>query len=230
MALVLYDLCGADAAVRFSPPCWMAKFALLHKDIAFETAPLRFSEKENYPDPEYGLLPVLEDNGELVRDSEAIAAHLDAKYPEKPLFANDGERAAYHFYRAFAGAHVFPALAPLMFFRVAGVLGPEDAQFFRHKREERLGKSLETAANDESLRPRLESALAVLSVPLERFPFFGGEAPNQSDYLIGGVFMWQRSVTAETFYTPPTALSDWFERILDLFDGYGRNAKRAAIS
>lgn len=230
MALNLYDLCGADPEVRFSPPCWLAKFALLHKGLTFETTPLRFSEKSNYPDPEYALLPVLDDHGVLIKDSMVIARHLDEKYPENPLFRSDGERAAHAFYQAFAGAHVFTSLAPMMFWRVAGAVDAEDAVFFREKREARLGVTLEEAAKGADLRPRLEGALKILAAPLADSDYFGGGSPNLTDYMIGGALMWQRSITPDVLYETPPALASWFDRILDLYNGYGRAAKRAAIT
>ncbi len=227
MTLKLYDLCGAEADVRFSPPCWMAKLALLHKGLDFETVPLRFAEKANYPDPDYGMLPMLDDGGTLIKDSQAIAAHLDEKHPERPLFGSEGERAAHQFYRAFAGGHLFPALAPMTFADVEKALDDDSKAYFREKREARLGRTLEEAAADEGLGPKAEAALQVIAAPLEAHDFFGGSAPNLSDYLFGGIFLWRRAVAAKDPYETPPALARWFARVLDLYDGYGRKAKRA---
>src|SRR5271166_3048109 len=41
----LYDLAGAEAERRFSPYCWRAKMALMHKGLPFDTIPWRFNEK-----------------------------------------------------------------------------------------------------------------------------------------------------------------------------------------
>ena len=41
----LYDLCGKNN-LRFSPPCWNVKLCLIHKNLNFETIPVRLSEKE----------------------------------------------------------------------------------------------------------------------------------------------------------------------------------------
>ncbi len=230
MSVKLYDLCSADEEVRFSPPCWMVKFALLHKGVSFETVPLRFTEKENYPDPEYGLMPVLDDNGKMIKDSAAIVAHLDQAYPENPIFVSDGEKAAHGFYTAFAGAHLFSSLAPMLFWRIEKTLTPKDAAYFRESREKRLGVTLEEFAANPDLRENMEGALKVLSAAVENNAYFGGDAPNLSDYFFAGAFMWQRTITTEELYEPPQALSDWFDRILNLYDGYARKAKRASFA
>jgi glutathione S-transferase len=37
MALILYDLAGADAERRFSPYCWRIRLAVAHKGMEVET-------------------------------------------------------------------------------------------------------------------------------------------------------------------------------------------------
>lgn len=228
MTRKLYDLCGADAHVRFSPFCWVVKFALLHKGLDFEVVPLRFTEKQNYPDPDYGKLPMLDDGGALVRDSAKIIEHLEQAYPEKPLFASEGERSMHQFLSAFMGAHLFSALGPMLFVRVHGALAAEDQAYFRKTREERFGVTLEALAENPSLKGNAEAALGVLAAPFDHHSFYGGSVPNLSDYQLASVLMWQRSVCVEPLYEPPAMLSAWFERMLDLFDGYARQAPRAA--
>lgn len=227
MTRKLYDLCSASPTVRFSRPCWLAKFALLHKQLEFDTVPLRFTEKENYPDPEYGLLPVLDDDGEIVRDSAEIIAYLDKKYPENPFFNSEGERAAADFVNAFLGAHLFSALAPFMFIRVHKVLAPEDQVYFRETREKRFGVTLEALAADEALPGKITAALTTLGAPLQKHDFFGGEKPNMIDYQVASPLMWKRSITTEELYETPDTVAAWFERILDLYDGYCRKAASA---
>ena len=224
----LYDLCTADPNVRMSPPCWLAKFALLHKGLEFETTPLRFTEKANHPDPDYGLLPVLDDHGSLVRDSAEIITYLEKKYPDNPLWRSDAERAASQFYQAFLGAHIYPPLVRMLFLRVHNALAPEDQAYFRKTREERIGVSLEEFAEDAAAPGELTKALETLSSPLTAHSFFGGAAPNLSDYIVAAPMMWKRSVTSEDLFVTPPALAAWFERVLDLFDGHARKSPRAA--
>ena len=46
MAIKLYDLTGAEDDRRFSPYCWRVKMALMHKGLAFDTIPWRYTEKD----------------------------------------------------------------------------------------------------------------------------------------------------------------------------------------
>ena len=46
MTIQMYDLAGADPAVRFSPYCWRTRMALAHKGLAVESVPWRFTEKD----------------------------------------------------------------------------------------------------------------------------------------------------------------------------------------
>ncbi len=228
MTLKLYDLCTADPDVRLSPFCWLAKFALLHKGLEFETVAVGFADKEKYPDPDYKFVPSLDDGGALVHDSAKIIGHLDAKHPTPAFFASDGERAAHIFYSAFIGEHLFPAIAPMMFKRVHDRVDGADAEYFRKTREERFGASLEDLAARPELPAAVEKALATLAAPLGQFPFYGGASANLTDYWVAAIFMWQRAVTSEELYKRPDAMAAWFERMLDLFDGYARSAPRAA--
>ena len=228
MPRMLYDLCTADRGVRLSPPCWLAKFALLHKGLDFETTPLGFTEKDQLPDPDYGLFPILDDGGEIVKDSGKIVAYLDDRYPDNPFFKNASDRASAIFYQAFLGSQLFPALAPLMFIRVHNTLSDADKTYFRETREKRFGTTLEALAENKQLPGQVEAALKTLAAPLAEFPFYGGDAPNMNDYIIASPFMWKHSLTSETLYETPEEIAVWFERILDLFDGYARKAPRAA--
>lgn len=228
MTVQLYDLALADVDARPSPFCWLAKFALLHKGVAFETTPLRFAEKENYPDPDYAKLPVLKDGDEMIFDSANIIAHLDKKYGGEPLTERAADRATVEFYKAWMGAHLYSGLAPIMMIRVFAAAHKDDKDYFRRVREERFAKTLEELAMTPNAKEKIETALQTLAAPLARHKFLGGDAPNLADYTVFSPFMWQRIVTSDELYETPQAVGAWMERMLDLFDGYGRKAKRAA--
>ncbi len=227
MTRILYDLALADEDVRPSPYCWIAKFALLHKGLRFETKPVPFADKSKYPDPVYAKVPVIDFDGELVRDSTAIAVWLDKKFPTQPLTKSDGERAAAAFYSSWLAAALYPAIAPILIPKLAAVVADADKVYFRSSREGRFGKSLEEVAATPGHKEKSEAAIAVLSTPLTAHRFLGGGAPNLCDYLVFAPFMWQRSVTSETLYETPKPVADWQGRMLDLYDGYARAAKCA---
>ncbi|WP_375208186.1 glutathione S-transferase N-terminal domain-containing protein [Hyphococcus sp.] len=226
MSLKLYDLALSDPDLRPSPFCWMVKFALLHKELEFETIPVGFADKSAYPDPDYGRVPVIVDGDETVKDSAAILAWLDKAYPENPLAATEGEAAAAEFYRAWLFASFFPAVSPMLAGRIHALAAEEDKDYFRASREERFGKTLEELAALPDQKKKTEESLLVLSGPLGRYRFLGGARPNVCDYTVMGAFMWPRLSSAEDIYEAPQPVAAWMERMLDLFDGYARKAKR----
>ncbi len=225
----LYDLALADIDVRPSPWCWLAKFAMLHKGVEFETEPVRFADKTHYPDPdpEHGRVPILVTDEETVTDSARIVAWLEKNVPGEPFTTTDAERAASDFYQAWIGSRVFPFLGPMLFVRVWAHAHEDDKTYFRTTREKHFGKTLEELAATPDLSKNLEASLQTLAAPLARHKFLGGEKPNLADYQVMSVFMWQRSVVAKPIYEAPQAVEAWKERMLDLFDGYARKAKSA---
>lgn len=227
MARILYDLALADVDVRPSPYCWLVKFALLHKSLKFETMPVNFADKSKYPDPEYGKVPVLVDDGVMIKDSPAILDHLDRKYRDRPLVASPSEKSTAAFYGAWLGSAIFPAIGPLIMLRILAAAAPGDEAYIRRTREARFGRTLEEYANQPDAAKRMETALEVLSAPLGVSDFLGGRAANLSDYVVMSPFMWQSSATRAPLYDTPKPVSDWQERMLNLFDGYARSAKSA---
>lgn len=223
---ILYDLALADPDVRPSPWCWIAKFALLHKGLPFETRVVPFADKSKYPDPDYGKVPVLVDNSEMVKDSLAITAWLDRKYPSSPLVATKGERAAAEFMAAWLVGAFLPALAPALISRIHAHIPEADKEYFKSTREKRFGRSLEELAA-LPVAEKAEAALAVVAAPLCAHRYFGGAAPNLCDYILMAPFMWQRSVTGIELYATPEPVALWRERMLDCYDGYARSAKSA---
>lgn len=230
MTRILYDLALADEDVRPSPYCWRVKFALLHKSLKFEAKPVGFADKSKYPDPDYGKVPVLIDDGMAIKDSAVILDHLDRKYRDRPLVASPAEKSATAFYGAWLASTVFPAIGPLIMLRLLSAAAPGDEAYIRRTRESRFGKTLEEYANQPDAPSRMEAALEVLSAPLQMTDFLGGRAANLSDYVVMSPFMWQRSATLAPLYQTPKPVLDWQERMLDLFDGYARSAKSAGAA
>lgn len=227
MSRILYELALADVGVRPSPYCWTVKFALLHKGLPFETKPLGFADKSAYPDPAYGKVPILVENGETIRDSAVITQWLDRKHPENPLVVSKAERAASEFYAAWLQSALFPALTPLMVLRICAVAAEEDRAYYRQTREARFGKTLEEIAATPGAAGKVEAALNVLAAPLSSHRYLGGAAPNLSDYIVMGPLMWQRAATTTELYVTPEPVAQWRERMLDLFGGYARSARSA---
>ncbi|MEZ5893625.1 MAG: glutathione S-transferase N-terminal domain-containing protein [Parvularculaceae bacterium] len=221
----LYEIGLADKAVRPSPFCWTVKLALKHKGLEFETMPLGFAEKENYPAPEYGKVPVLVDDGEQVKDSAVILYYLDAKYPQHPLAKSGGEKAAADFIRAWAGVNIFPSMGVLVMPALFAASSEADQTYMRNIFEQRMGMKVEDYMNAPGAADNLAAALKIMAAPLSGHRFFGGDAPNIADYVAFGPFMWARAASRTPFCEMPQPVADWTERMLDLFGGYARAAK-----
>lgn len=228
MSRILYDLALADEAVRPSPYCWLVKFALLHKGLKFETRPVPFADKTKYPDPDYAKVPVLVEDGMIVKDSPVILEHLERKYRERPLTATQGERAAAAFYAGWLATSVYPALGPLIMLKLFAAALPADQDYIRRTREARFGKTLEQYADAPDAAKRMEVALAMLAAPLTSHDFLGGREANLCDYVVMSPLMWQRCASTNELYDTPLPVAQWRDRMLDLFGGYARDARRAA--
>ncbi len=136
MSVRMYDLAGANPAVRFSPYCWRARMALAHKGLDVETMPWRFSDKEAIAFSGQGLVPVVRDGDTIVHDSWAIAEYLDKTYPDRPRLM-DGEQG--HALANFARHYAQNVLSPILFKSIVldlfNAIDPGDRPYFRESRE-----------------------------------------------------------------------------------------------
>ncbi len=215
----LYDLAGADPALRFSPYCWRARMALAHKGLEPHLVAWRFHEHDALPGaPKNRTVPVLVDNGDIVPDSTAIAFHLEEHHTNGPsLFGGQGGEAHARFIIAWSDTVLVPAAAPIAIPYVFAQLDPAD-------RDQRLGITLEQAR--DAVPEKLQAARAVLAPlrrTLARQDFLGGDEPSFADYAVFGTFQWLRCIGAPDLLEPGDKLTEWREALLDLFGGLARN-------
>ena len=59
-------------------------------------------------------------------------------------------------------------------------------------------------------------------------PFIGGASPLFADYIVFGAFQWVRVISTYPFLAKGDAVSEWFERCLDLHGGLARKVPAAA--
>lgn len=72
---------------EWSTNCERVGLALAHKGLAAQSILIDYSDRGPVEAVSgQGLVPVIEDSGEVVSDSIAILRHLDERYPEAPLF------------------------------------------------------------------------------------------------------------------------------------------------
>lgn len=230
MAIILYDLAAADECVRFSPYCWRTKMALRHKGIKFETIPWRFTDKEAIAPSGSSRVPVLADGDKWIADSWNIALYLDEAYPERPLMDGDTIRSLCKFVNSWCDISVNKALRPLALLQVFAILHDKDKDYFRKSRETMLGMSLEDTCADQALaQTEFIEVMALAEQELSTQLYLGGDAPCYADYALFGSLKWVHTLSGDTPLASDSSMRMWFERMLDLYDGYARNAPTAQI-
>ena len=225
----LYELVSADNKIAFSPAVWRTRMQLLMKGISFKSVPWHFIDKDAIAPSGSKAVPVIKDGDIWVADSFDIALYLDEKYPDPALFSGPDAIEAARFFNHWAAANLLTGLFPMIAIDVWKLHDKENADYFRSSREKFLGTTLEAAA--DAARPNLPAIHKALT-PAERVlsgqSFLGGTHMGYSDTVLFGVFMWARAVS--TFDTLPKegAVTDWFNRMLDAFDGHARKAPTVA--
>ena len=231
--ITLWEL-GGKGDRRYSLFSWRTRMALKHKGLAFESTPVRMSDKAAIAFSGGKTVPVIRDgppDGEalVVRDSWAIAEHLERRYPEAPtLFGGDIGRGVSHAFNAWVDRAVVPAMLPVVVADIHERVDPADDAFFREMMEKFVKTSLEEtrAGRDQALR-RLGAAVAPLQAALKRQAYVCGAQPAYADYILFSVFQWARIMSPQEMLGPEDPLCAWRERMLDLFDGFARNVPTA---
>jgi glutathione S-transferase len=226
--LRLFDLAGADDAVRFSPNCWRTRLALAHKGLPAETVAWRFTEKDAIAQSGQGKVPVLVAGDKWLYESWDIAEFLEYTYPERPsLFGCPQGRAAARFINQWASEILHPAVARVIVPEIPAALHEKDKDYFRTTREAAFGRTFASIAaeRDEALAA-LRRTLAPLRSTLASQPFIAGAAPAYADHAVFGAFQWARVISPGSLTAAEDPVSAWVERMLDAYDGLARSAKR----
>jgi glutathione S-transferase len=224
MALKLYDLCGRDERLRFSPYCWRVRMVLAHKGLEFTTSPWRFLDKQALEFAGYDKVPVLCDGEQVVTDSFEIMRYLDKAYPEAPVL---GEGVSYQrvlLFKYFVERSVTPALFRIVAMDLLAAVHPDDRDYFRETREARFGCSLEEVHQPEEGKQQLKKVLAPVRDLLRESAFLDGDAPSGADYLLFGSMMWAYIVSSERLIEPGDPVDEWFQRMLNVHDGVASKA------
>jgi glutathione S-transferase len=226
--MILYDLAGADPDVRFSPYCWRTRFALAHKGLPVETVPWRFTDVEAIGFSGQGKVPVIRDEAKVVSDSWAIAEYLEEQVPMPALFGGATGRAHALFLNAWADGVLVGAIARFIVRDLFDVIDPKDRAYFRSSREARFGKTLEAVQDGREDRPAaFRDLLLPIRLVLRRQEWLGGAAPSYADHILAGTLMWPRCASRFELLDTNDPVAVWLGRVLDLYGGLGRSAKRA---
>ena len=224
--ITLYDLAGADPDLRFSPYCWRTKLALAHKGMPVDAMPWRFTETDTLAFSGQGRVPVIQDGATVVSDSWTIAVYLEQSAPTPTIFGGVGGQAHARFINAWADSVMMPGIATLIVSDLLDVVAEKDRDYFRSSRESRFGKTLEEVqAGREGRVTAFRASLTPLRVALQGRPWLGGATPSYADHIVAGTLMWPRCTSAFPVVDPEGPIAEWFGRVLDLYDGFGRSAK-----
>ncbi len=225
MAIVFYDLAGQDQR-NFSPFCWRTRMALAHKGLDYEHRGVAFTAIKNVGGPDYRTVPIIEDDSQLVGDSNAIAEHLEAQYPDRPsLFGGAAGRGLCNFVHGWTNSVVHAGVAPLVLMDIYAHVRTEDKDYIRASREKIFGRPLEEIqAGREDRVEAFRAVLTPLRLTVRRQAFLGGGTSNYADYIVFGAFQWARTISDFRILAEDDPVFAWFLRVGELFDGLGRKA------
>ena len=227
MSITMYDLAGADPALRFSPYCWRTRMALAHKGLPVETIPWRFTEKDAIGFSGQGRVPVIRDGETVVSDSWAIAEYLEERYPTPTLFGGPMGRAHARFINAWADSVLTGGIARLIVRDILDAIDPKDRDYFRSSREARFGATLEAVQEGREQRvAAFRETLTPVRLLLRSQEWLGGAAPSYADFILFGTLQWPRCCSRFQVLADDDPVRAWQERMLDLYGGLGRSAPR----
>ena len=221
--ITLWEL-GGKADRRYSLFSWRTRMALRHKQLAFETVPVRMSDKAVIAFSGGKTVPIVKDGETVVRDSWKIAEYLESRYPDAPtLFGGGiGHGVTQTFNVWVDRVLVLPMLA-LIVADVHERVDPADEKYFRESMEKILKMTLEEARKGRAeAMARLTRTLEPMQALLKRQPWIAGAHPAYADYILFSIFQWARVMSShEVLEEGP--LREWRERVLDLHGGFARN-------
>jgi glutathione S-transferase len=146
-------------------------------------------------------VPVLSDpnNGALIDESLEIAAYLEKTYPAKPIFPHGSEILI----RVFDSAYLDDAhpIVRLIYVRVAEILNPVSAEFFRRTRSERLQLPWEEFSPEG---PKRDGDWAYLEQGFNK-----GETLREksgAEWVMGDTFSYADIIAASRLF--------WYKRVL----------------
>lgn len=229
MTILLYDLVGEDHSRPFSPHCWKATMSLAHKGLDYRRMPTPFTSVPEIENGASKTVPVIRDGDRVVADSFAIALYLEEAYPDRPtLFGGPGGEAMARFIERWSQLTLHPYLGAAALTDIHARLAPKDQAYFRENREQRYGKTLEdVSAGRDAGRAAFRASLEPLRSMLTYQPFIGGASPLYPDYIVFSAFQWVRVMSQYGTIAADDAVSAWFERCLDLYNGLGRSVAAA---
>lgn len=221
----MWELVGENDR-RYSNFSWRTRMALRHKQLAVTYRPILLTDKQSIAFSGGTTVPVIRDGDTVVRDSWAIAEHLETTYPDKPsLFGGETGKALARLATNWVDRTVLAAAFPLLAVDALAVQDEADRPYFSDLIE-RLCRA--TAAELREQQPRNAKRLATAVDParatLKRQPYLSGSTPAYADYALFSIYQWARIVSPLDLLGDDPVMRAWFDKLLDLNDGFARSA------
>lgn len=223
--ITLWELGGKDGR-RYSLFSWRTRLALRHKRLDFESVPVRMSDKAAIAFSGGKTVPIVKDGETVVRDSWKIAEHLEARYPDAPsLFGGAIGHGVTHALNVWVDRALVPSMLAVIVADVHERVDAADETYFRDSMEKVLKMTLEEARGGRAAAmSKLDRLLEPMQALLKRQPWIAGAQPAYADYILFSIFQWARVMSPAEVLTAGEPLHAWRERILDLHEGFARNA------
>ena len=146
--VVLYELAASNGTnnggAHYSSYSWRTRMALRHKGNAFESQPVRISDKAAIAFSGQGRVPIIRHGYVVMSDSWNIAANIETTIADAPsLFGGAAGQAVCHFVNAAADRQRMGAAAPAVALSITQMLDPGDAAHSHAGFEKGFGKTLE---------------------------------------------------------------------------------------
>ena len=224
----LWELGGRDGR-RYSLFSWRTRMALKHKGLDFTTHPVRMSDKAAIAFSGGKTVPVIKDQDTVVRDSWAIAEHLEDHYPDRPsLFGGAVGRGLARTFNTWVDRAVVAAMMPVIVADIFERIDPADEKYFRGMFEGFLKCTLEEArGRSAEALTRLQRVLEPMQAALKRQAYVSGESPAYADYILFSVLQWARVMCPQELFNTSEPLYLWRERMFGLYDGFARKVPTA---
>ena len=214
----LYDLSGKND-LRFSPPCWTVKLCLLHKNIKFETVPVRFSEKDKIAFSGQRLVPIIEHEKGFVNDSWEIIKWLDENYLENKFFINETSKNFSYFLYLWTSRQLLPVLFKIIAHEIPNVLEGEDINYYIKTREDRInGPITKFKLNISEFINEFNKMINPIRKIIDANGFIAGKEPGIEDYIFFGNFKWVSCCSSSNLLETKDPIHRWFKDLSEIAD------------
>ena len=178
-----------------------------------------FTEKHKIAFADSTTVPVIHDGTAVVKDSWAIAEHLERTYPDKPLFPNDPGHAYARFVNGWTDSSVNVAIFPIIIGDLVGKVRPQDRAYMVESRGKRIGTTdftgFQKAAREKGVTA-FRAALEPARRTLKDQKFLSGESPAYPDYILYGSLLWPRTVSPDlVLLDRDDPIHAWHEQMIE---------------